>query len=99
MDVIGLKDGQRYNIRNDTDFYRMLLEQLGDDASLWYVGRIGRIEEVLRELRALYPPEEQMRRKLPNGSMIYYFDRLKDLGLDKLLEIAAIAYEISGWDE
>ena len=99
MDVIVSRDGSRYNIRNDTDFARMLEETLGEDAANWFTGRIGRVDMLLGEMRPLFPPDEEIRRTTRSGENIYRLDKIGEIGTDKLIEIATIAYEIPGWDE
>ena len=99
MDVIFNKDGTMYSIRNDTDFCRMLSECLGDDAAVWYQGRIGRVDSPIWEIRHILPPEEEVQKSLKGGRTIYDLTRLAAVGTDNLVEVAQIAYEIPGWDE
>ena len=99
MDVIETKDREAHTIGNDSDFVRLVDEYMGPDAARWYRERIERVDDLVNEMRPLFPPEKEMRRETKFGGPIYDLTRVAEIGKDNLVEIATIAYEIPGWDE
>ena len=98
-EMITTPDHCEHYAHNDTDFERLLLTYMGDDAARWYWDRIHVIDKAMDEIAGIVTKAEVQKRLPRSRTVITDYGKLEDLGIKKLAEIAAIALEIAGWDE
>ena len=90
-------DGNLHNISNDSDFFELLRNYLGDDSAEWYRERIMGVTELVEEIDGNLG--NIVDRTLPSGTVVYDTNRLEQLDKEKLIEVAIVAHEIAGWDQ